>query len=359
MDTKSNGSDSVSIAGLEIISITKHYGKEKVIRDLSLAFTKGEMFCLLGPSGCGKTTVLKIVAGLLEYDGGKVFIEGRDITNLSPQKRSVGLVFQNYALFPNMNVFENVAYGLRRQGISGDKLKRQVEETLAFVHLGGYSNRRVHELSGGEQQRIALARVLVVRPRVLLLDEPLSNLDARLRADIRKEIRRIQRELHLTTVFVTHDQEEAMSLADRIGLMNNGRIEQIGTPREIYDNPTTQFVADFIGRCNFLECEINNGSILVLGKRIDIQERGLPQGTRVRCAVRPEMIRLEASGDLILKGRIQEAIYFGSMVRYQIVLDGGSKLQELTAEVPVSHAVSQVGDVVGIEIQPEDVRFFT
>lgn len=359
MDTKSNGSDTLNLTGLDLISLSKSYGKQRVVRDFSLSFIKGELFCLLGPSGCGKTTILKIIAGLLEHESGKILLEGQDITNLPPQKRNVSLVFQNYALFPNMNVFENVAYGLRQRRISGDELKRRVEETLLFVHLGDYSNRRVHEISGGEQQRIALARALVVRPRLLLLDEPLSNLDARLRADIRKEIRRIQRELGLTTVYVTHDQEEAMSLSDRIGVMNDGHLEQIGSPQEIYEHPSTGFVADFIGHCNFIEGEINNGNLSLLGKQYHIQERGLPQGKKVTCAIRPERVQLKASVDSDLKGKIREAIYIGSVVRYQLILEGWRNPVELSAEVPVSQAIFRIGDSAGIEIKLEDIRLFS
>lgn len=358
MDKKSNGSDTVNLAGLDLISLSKSYGKQKVVRDFSLSFIKGELFCLLGPSGCGKTTILKIVAGLLEHDGGKVILEGQDITNLPPQKRNVGLVFQNYALFPNMNVFENVAYGLRRRGISGDELKRRVDETLSFLHLGDYGNRRVHEISGGEQQRVALARALVIRPRLLLLDEPLSNLDARLRADIRKEIRRIQRELGLTSVYVTHDQEEAMSLSDRIGVMNDGHLEQVGTPQEIYEKPATQFVADFIGHCNFLDGEIDDGSLVLLERRFSIQDRSPIHGKNVKCAIRPERVRLGVKRKTSLEGKVQEAIYYGSIVRYQLALIGLKNPAELTAEAPVSQSVFQVGDIVSIEIMPEDIRLF-
>ncbi len=358
MDAKSNGSDTVNLAGLDLISLSKSYGEQKVVNDFSVSFVKGELFCLLGPSGCGKTTILKIVAGLLEHDGGKVILEGQDITDLPPQKRNVSLVFQNYALFPNMNVFENVAYGLQRRRISGDELKRRVEETLAFVHLGDYGNRRVHEISGGEQQRVALARALVVRPRLLLLDEPLSNLDARLRADIRKEIRRIQRELGLTTVYVTHDQEEAMSLSDRIGVMKDGHLEQIGSPQEIYENPSTRFVADFIGHCNFIEGEINDGILSLLGTKFHVQERDLPEGKKVICSIRPERIRIITSAGSDLRGIIQEAVYLGSAVHYQLIVEGWRNPVELIAEVPVSQAIFGIGDSVGFEVKPEDIRLF-
>jgi ABC-type Fe3+/spermidine/putrescine transport system ATPase subunit len=358
MDTQSHGSDPLNITGLDLIALSGSYGKQKVVSDFSLSFTLGELFCLLGPSGCGKTTILKIVTGLLEPDGGRVILEGQDITHLPPQKRNVSLVFQNYALFPNLNVFENVAYGLRQRRVSGDELQRRVEETLALVHLAEYTNRRVHEISGGEQQRIALARALVVRPRLLLLDEPLSNLDARLRADIRKEIRSLQRELGLTMVYVTHDQEEALSLSDRIGVMNAGRLEQTGSPRDIYEHPATRFVADFIGHCNFIEGEIKDGNLSLLGKHFAVPAPGIPAGEKVICAIRPERVQLKTSTDVDWKGRIREAEYTGPTVRYQIVLEGGSQSVELIAEVPVSQAIFRIGESVGLEIKPEDFRLF-
>ena len=356
MDTRGHGTDPLHLAGLELTSIVKGYCGLPVIRDLSLAIPKGEMFCLLGPSGCGKSTVLKIVAGLLEADEGRVFLAGRDITHVPPQRRGVALVFQNYALFPHLSVFENVAYGLRRRGVSGYSLSRQVDQMLEFVRLADYGRRRVHELSGGEQQRVALARALVIQPQVLLLDEPLSNLDARLRTEIRREIRRVQRELALTAVYVTHDQEEAMSLADRIGVMNNGRIEQIGSPKEIYEDPATRFVADFIGRTNFFEGVIENGNLFAMGRRMAAPVSGWPHGIRVTCAVRQERIRMGNQGNGSATAVVHEAVYFGSVVRYQLIIDGTCGSQELTAEVPVSQAVFQVGDTVGLEIRPEDIR---
>jgi ABC-type Fe3+/spermidine/putrescine transport system ATPase subunit len=204
------------------------------------------MLCLLGPSGCGKTTALKIMNGLLESDSGSVSIGNEDITGLAPQKRNLGMVFQNYALFPQMNVFDNIAYGLRRRHYTKVEIREKVRQSLSLVRLEGYGNRRVYELSGGQQQRVALARALVIEPRALFLDEPLSNLDAKLRADMRDEIRRIQKALRITTVYVTHDQEEAMCIADRIVVMNNGDIEQIGTPEEIYEKPVNNKI-----RCLF------------------------------------------------------------------------------------------------------------
>jgi putative spermidine/putrescine transport system ATP-binding protein len=359
MDKESRSADPVNLAGLELASLTQGYGGQPVVRDLSLRVGRGEMFCLLGPSGCGKTTVLKIIAGLLETQAGEVFLEARNITRLPPQKRHVALVFQNYALFPHMNVFENVAYGLRRRGMSGESLKQPVGAMLAFLHLGDYSRRAVHELSGGEQQRVALARALVTHPRALLLDEPLSNLDARLRSEIRREIRRIQRELGLTTVYVTHDQEEVMSLADRIGVINNGQIEQIGPPREIYENPATGFVADFIGHSNFFEGEIDNGSLFALGRLFPMPDVNFPHGAKVTGSVRQERVRLAASEETLLPGRVKEAIFFGATVRYQLALEGGVKEPELVAEVPVSQATFRPGESVGIEILPEDIRIFS
>ncbi len=222
---------------LEIRSPCKSYGGPPVLKDLSFTVLKGQLCCLLGPSGCGKTTVLKIIDGLLSPDRGSVWLGGREITDLPPGKRNLGMVFQNYALFPHLDAFENVAYGLRRRRVAKRELHSRVHEVLQMVRLSGYGQRRVHELSGGQQQRVALARALVIEPRLLLLDEPLSNLDARLRIDMRREIVRIQKILNLTAIYVTHDQEEAVSIADRIVVINQDAVEQAGTPRDIYERP--------------------------------------------------------------------------------------------------------------------------
>ena len=344
----------VRLADLELRHVFKRFGDMEVIHDLSLAVRKGELCCLLGPSGCGKTTTLKIIAGLLQAESGSVHLAERDITRMPPQKRDVGMVFQSYALFPHMNVFENVAYGLHRRKWPDAEIKPKVAEILRLVRLDGFQERRVHELSGGQQQRVALARALVIEPKLLLLDEPLSNLDARLRADMRDEIRRIQQALSITTIHVTHDQEEAMSIADRIAVMINGRIEQIGSPVEIYERPATQFVTDFIGRVNFLTGRTVGGELELLGRRYPISRSEWPDQTEVTCAIRPERVRMREPSPSSIKARVQDATYFGAMVHYRVTFEGA----DLNVELPSPLATFKPGDEVGIELRVEDMHLF-
>jgi ABC-type Fe3+/spermidine/putrescine transport system ATPase subunit len=337
--------------------LCKRFGTLEVLKNLTLEVYKGELCCLLGPSGCGKTTTLKIVAGFLAPDRGSVCLTGKEITNKPPQRRGVGMVFQNYALFPHMNVYDNVAYGLRRHKWPKAEIGPKVQEALRLVQLEGYEMRRIHELSGGQQQRIALARSLVIEPKLLLLDEPLSNLDARLRADMRDEIRRIQRKLEITTVYVTHDQEEAMSLADRIVVMNEGAIEQIGPAREIYEQPASAFVADFIGRVNLLPGRIEGGEVVMLGQRYSV-EGDWAEGEAVVCAVRPERVRVRASSRAI-PARLKEAIYVGATVHYRATVAGEEGVrQALAMEVPSPEATYRPGEKVEVDIRPEDIQVF-
>jgi len=311
---------------------------------------------LLGPSGCGKTTTLNIINGLLEPDKGEVWLAGQNITYTPPQRRNLGMVFQNYALFPHMNVYDNVAYGLHRRRIPGNEIRPKVREALELVRLRDYEERRTHELSGGEQQRIALARALVIQPAILLLDEPLSNLDARLRADMRDEIQRIQRKLNITTVYVTHDQEEALSIGDRIVVMNRGVIEQIGSPREIYEKPATQFVADFIGQVNFLRGRIINGELMLAGKRFTLPPGEWPEGIEVTCAIRPEKLNIKEAGAGMLHAVVMDITYMGSVVRYHLAIKNTDI--ELNVEVAGPLAIHQQGDEVGLDFQFESLRLF-
>jgi ABC-type Fe3+/spermidine/putrescine transport system ATPase subunit len=345
------------LTGIELDKISKRFGAMEVLRDLSLEIKPGELCCLLGPSGCGKTTALKIINGLLEADAGRVRLYGQDITDVPPQQRNLGMVFQNYALFPQMNVFDNVAYGLRRRRVVPDIIRRKVGQALEMVRLEGVEKRRAHELSGGQQQRVALARALIIEPRALLLDEPLSNLDARLRADMRDEIKRLQRELEITMVYVTHDQEESMSIADRIVVMHNGRIEQIGTPREIYEHPATAFAAGFVGNINLIPGEVITGELRLLGQSYSRREGGPPDGPVV-CAVRPERIGLDNGGDAPIRGRIQEISYFGAVTRYRVTVEDGDAPRELIVQVPTANTPAAVGDEVGLTIAYKDIRFF-
>lgn len=330
-----------------------------MIQDLSLDVRKGELCCLLGPSGCGKTTTLRMIAGFLVPDTGTIALDGEEMTTRPPQRRNIGMVFQHYALFPHLNVFDNIAYGLRRRKWPKSSIVPEVEKMLTFVQLSGYATRRVHELSGGQQQRIALARALIIRPKLLLLDEPLSNLDARLRADMRDEIRRIQRTLNMTTIYVTHDQEEAMSIADRIVIMNQGRIEQIGTPQAIYERPATAFTADFIGRTNVFPGQIAGEKLVVLGQVFPLPDTVLPDGSSIICAIRPERIQMRPSQPSSLHAVIQDMTYLGAIVRYRVIIDSNEREKPLALiEVPAPQAVYQPGERIGLHIHPQEIHLF-
>ena len=360
MDSQHADRRNDGLVNLELRHIFKRFDAQEVIHDLSLAVYKGELCCLLGPSGCGKTTTLKIIAGLVEASGGNVVLSGRDITKMPVQKRNVGMVFQNYALFPHMNVYDNVAYGLRRRKLPRNEVSTKVAEGLQLVQLEEYGRRRIHELSGGQQQRVALARALVIEPELLLLDEPLSNLDARLRADMRREIRRIQRALNITAIHVTHDQEEAMSIADRIVVMNLGVIEQIGSPREIYEEPATKFVADFIGQVNFLKGRVTDGELSLLGRRYPLLDSEWGEGEDLICSIRPERMGMEKASSAPLPAVVSDATYLGSMVRYHVVVETIEKDSvELTVELPSPQAVFRLGDSVDLILKVEDMQLFS
>ncbi|MDU8809929.1 ATP-binding cassette domain-containing protein [Clostridioides difficile] len=242
---------------LQVKNVGKSYGQVKVLKDISIDIEKGEFICLLGPSGCGKSTLLRIIAGLEDKHGGKIIINDKDMTNSPPESRNFGIVFQSYALFPNMNVYKNIAFGLENKNISKSNIDKKVKEVLDVVELSGYEKKYPSQLSGGQQQRVALARAIALEPDFLLLDEPLSALDAKVRLKLREQIRSLHRKLGITTIMVTHDQEEALCLADKMVVMNRGEIIQVGTPKEVYKNPETPFVADFIGTIDFMDDDIN------------------------------------------------------------------------------------------------------
>lgn len=277
---------------LQLKRLSKYFGRTAAIRDFSLHMARGELVSLLGPSGCGKTTTLRMVGGFLRPDEGNIFLEGEDITSLPPERRPTATVFQSYALFPHMTVFQNVVYGLKFRRIDRKKALSMGMEMLEKTGLSGYASKNINQLSGGEQQRVALARSLITEPKVLLLDEPLSNLDARLRIRMRSEIRRIQRQLGITALYVTHDQEEALALSDRVAVMEGGRIAQMGTPREIYASASNSFVADFIGRSNILT---------------------LPDGKTV--AVHPEDMKVASEGDG-MDGVVLDRHFKGAVTTY-------------------------------------------
>lgn len=312
--------------------VSKYYGTVVAVDNVTFTVEKGEFFTLLGPSGCGKTTTLRIIAGFEVPNKGKVYFDEEDVTFLKPYMRNTAMVFQNYALWPHMTVFENIAYGLRIRkqelGLTDEEIRRRVEWALELVKLKGFENRYPLQLSGGQQQRVALARALVVQPRVLLLDEPLSNLDAKLRIEMREELRRLQKSLGITTIYVTHDQLEAMSMSDRIAVMNKGRIVQVGTPRELYLRPRTLFVADFLGRSSIyagelveqrgykVKVKLEDAGILVMGVT---PEEYLPK--KVAVVIRPEVVKLGASTDsedTVVKGTLDFAMFVGEKVEGRV-----------------------------------------
>ena len=306
------------MAFLKIEHLEKSFGSTRVVKDFDLTIEKGEFVSLLGPSGCGKTTVLRMVAGFETPSSGAIIVDGKDVVALRPSQRNIGMVFQAYALFPNLTVAENVAFGLKIKGVAKDEREARVHEMLAMIGLPDLGGRYPFQLSGGQQQRVALARALAVKPQVLLLDEPLSALDAKIRVSLRAQIREIQRELQITTIFVTHDQEEALSISDRIVVMNGGVAEQVGAPFEIYNRPATRFVAQFVGTLNLIEADVvtpNTGTVRIGTTEISLG-RALPAG-RVTLACRPEAVSLGlAEGrPLVLHAEIGEVEFLGAVIR--------------------------------------------
>lgn len=334
--------------------------------DVGFDVRDGELFTLLGPSGCGKTTTLRLVAGLERPDAGRIVFEGADWTPLPPFRRSIGMVFQSYALFPHMSVFENVAYGLRVRKTSREEIGRLVDEAIEMVGLAGTRARRPGQLSGGQQQRVALARALVYHPKLLLLDEPLSNLDAKLRVYMRGEVKRIQRQAGICAVYVTHDQEEALSISDRIAVMQAGRIAQVGTPAEIYEQPTSTFVADFVGKANFLECTVleHDGEACVIrcgGARLRARAATgsppMPAGTAGLLFFRPEraVISPVREGATGLPARVGDIEYLGSLVRYTLTGEGG---WTVLVDAPPIGGIRQVGEEVLITLATDYAQVF-
>ncbi|MBZ0277479.1 MAG: ABC transporter ATP-binding protein, partial [Anaerolineae bacterium] len=320
---------------------------------------QGEFLTLLGPSGCGKTTTLRLIAGFEMPSSGQILLDGKDITNQPPNKRDMAMVFQSYALFPHMTVFDNIAYGLHIRKLSRSEIKEKVERTLELMSLKGLGERRPNELSGGQQQRVALARSLVMEPRVLLFDEPLSNLDAKLRVQMRSEIHALQRRLSITSVYVTHDQVEAMALSDRIVVMNQGRIDQMGTPDEIYRRPATRFVADFIGRANFLETRasaVDDGraTVTLLGQTVAVSAAGSPRsGDTLIAVLRPEALKLRADSQL-QQGLVEQAMYLGSEVEYHVRV--GEQVMVVVENDPRASHIFREGETVGVDFIPDVVH---
>jgi spermidine/putrescine transport system ATP-binding protein len=306
--------------------VTKRFGEDVLaVDDVSLDFERGSFFALLGPSGCGKTTTLRMIGGFEEPTAGAVYLGDRDVTDLPPYKRDVNTVFQSYALFPHLTIFENVAFGLRRRGVKGAALRRRVEDALELVALAGYGNRKPRQLSGGQQQRIALARALVNEPRVLLLDEPLGALDLKLRRQMQLELKRIQHDIGITFIHVTHDQEEAMTMADRIAVMNAGRIEQLGTPSELYETPQTAFVAGFLGVSNLLAATSDaDGNVRLRDGTVVRAPAARDRRGPVAVGIRPEKIRLGGDeGGNALSGVVSERSYIGVSSQYVVETEAG------------------------------------
>jgi len=304
-------------ATVELHGVEKHYGAHRALAGLSLRIEPGEFVSLLGPSGCGKTTALRALAGLEAIDAGSIRIDGVDVAGTPVDKRDIGMVFQQYSLFPHMTVRQNVAFGLEMRRVPAAARREQVIDALDMVHLAEFADRYPHQLSGGQQQRVALARALVTRPRVLLLDEPLSALDAKVRVTLRDEIRRIQSDLGITTVFVTHDQEEALAVSDRIAVMNAGDIEQIGTPEELYRSPSSAFTADFVGQSNRLRGDLRGGDVFVYGFSVPALDASVPDGP-VLAYVRPEDVAFASEG---VTGTVVASSFLGSIRRTTVRLD--------------------------------------
>jgi ABC-type Fe3+/spermidine/putrescine transport system ATPase subunit len=323
---------------LQITGLTRRFGEVVAVDDISLDVSQGEFLTLLGPSGCGKTTTLRMIAGFESPTGGRITLAGRDVTTLPPQKREVGMVFQNYALFPHLDVWDNVDFGLRSRGVKGDAAKAKVERALELVEMAPYARRKVQELSGGQQQRVALARALAPEPPLLLLDEPLSNLDAALRERTRAELRALLKRLGMTAVFVTHDQEEAFALSDRIAVLDRGRLQQVDTPEALYASPANAFVAGFLGRANFLPATVESGDGDALACRLDAgplwrarAADGLraSAGTAVRVMVRPEQLKIGGEmedGGGAVAGRVLDRRFAGAASYYRVAVDAGGEL---------------------------------
>ncbi len=319
---------------VSMVNVEKFYGNNHVVKNMNLKVMAGEFLTLLGPSGCGKTTTLRMISGFESPSAGIIKVENENVMDKAPNKRNVNTVFQNYALFPNMNVFNNIAYGLKVKKVEKTEIKKRVDEMIELVQLRGFEKRRIDQLSGGQRQRVAIARALINRPKVLLLDEPLGALDMKLRKQMQIELKRLQRQLGITFIFVTHDQEEALIMSDRIAIFNNGAIEQIGTPEDIYQHPKTRFVADFMGESNLFDGIVKkidgeHASISTETGYLLTQNDNLKPDDRVSVVVRPEKTKLslEKQENFGLYGKIVDVIYAGSIVKILVQLSNGNQIR--------------------------------
>jgi spermidine/putrescine transport system ATP-binding protein len=369
-DAPTETSDESPVPAIELVGIAKRFhsrrGVVTAVERVDLTIREGEFFSLLGPSGCGKTTTLRMIGGFEEPTEGQILLYGRDVVGVPPNHRDVNMVFQSYALFPHMSVYENVAFGLKRKGVEGGEVNRRVNEMLDLVQLEGKSDRRPRELSGGQQQRVALARALVNRPRALLLDEPLAALDLKLRQAMQIELKRIQREVGITFIFVTHDQNEALTMSDRLVVMNAGRIEQLGSPREVYEYPRTRFVAGFIGTSNLITGTVErmDGTTAVIGTPADesliapdAASVGAAAGQPLDMTVRPEKIVITPErpegGRCAIRGRVAEVVYLGTSTQYAIKTHDGSDLLVFVQNASDSDDIADRGADVWLSWLPE------
>jgi len=367
-NTTSHNGPGIGIPAIELRGVIKEFRSHgevvTAVKGIDVAIQEGEFFSLLGPSGCGKTTTMRMIAGFEEPTSGTVRLHGNDVTYTPPHKRDVNMVFQSYALFPHMNVFDNVAFGLRRKGVPKKEVTDRVTEILGIVGLDGYAKRRPKEMSGGQQQRVALARALVNRPRALLLDEPLGALDLKLRQAMQIELKRIQREVGITFVYVTHDQGEALTMSDRIAVMNEGVIEQLAGPREIYEHPRTRFVAGFIGTSNLLTgivtgLDANNHAVLELpdNQRIVVAAPQVTAGDTLEITVRPEKITLSATEPApeacALRGTVTEVVYLGTSTNYNVTTSAGAEVVVFSQNSTDTNLGARRGDAVWLQWAPD------
>jgi iron(III) transport system ATP-binding protein len=346
------------MVGVRLKNVTKSYGETRAVAGVSFEVQKGELFFLLGPSGCGKTTILRMIAGFMRPDRGAIFFDDRPIDAVPPHRRNTGMVFQSYALWPHMTVAQNVAYGLRERRVAGDEREDRVTAALSTVRMGAYRERMPNQLSGGQQQRVALARALVIEPDVVLMDEPLSNLDARLRLEMRNEIRRIHAETGITMIYVTHDQKEALSMAERLAVMSMGRVEQIGPPRSVYRRPANTFVADFIGEANMIPGELMgaaDGFGIVRTKVGELRAALAPgaasQGDPVTCMVRPECLKLAAAADNSFGATVESSVYLGEVEQF-VLEAAGMELRAVRSNP--GEAAPPAGGKVHVHFEAED-----
>ena len=348
------------VGRIEIVGLTKRFGEVTAVDDISLDIAGGEFFSMVGPSGCGKTTTLRMIAGFERPDEGEIRLDGADMSATPPHKRNVNTVFQSYALFPHLTVYDNVAFGLRYQKVPKDETRRRVGEALGMVQLTGYEKRRPQQLSGGQQQRVALARALVLNPRVLLLDEPLGALDARLRKDLQVELKSLQQDLGITFVYVTHDQEEALTMSDRLAVMNNGRVEQMGDPQQVYEAPDTLFVAEFLGVSNLLSGNATgNGTFRVGEFTLRCGQGATSASGLVHAVIRPERVSIGeqgVNGDNTLPGLIDRVVFVGSVLDVRVRLASGELVRSLVANDGTGRVPTAQGTPVSVHLPAEAVR---